>query len=256
MKEHSQWRVIATSMQGKAHKRLGTPCEDFYFWKLIHSDTLVAAVADGAGSSRLGGIGAKLAALTAVEKISSYLATSPLPSHDQHWEKVFGEILLETRLRLEAEAITRETALQDLATTLIITVTTPQACMVAQLGDGAVVVKNGEDSFISFTSTLVSEFFNETIFISSPNILDSINTTIYKGKISQISILSDGLYTLAFDLKKNEPYTPFFKPLFQFAEEASDVRIAERELRNFLSSPKVTQRTDDDLTVIIATWMG
>jgi hypothetical protein len=48
------------------------------------------------------------------------------------------------------------------------------------------------------------------------------------------------------------PHKPFFFPLFDFAANADDKTVAKEQLLKFLRSDRITQRTDDDLTLIIA----
>jgi hypothetical protein len=48
-----------------------------------------------------------------------------------------------------------------------------------------------------------------------------------------------------------EPHAPFFRPLFAFAMESTDSAAAE-PLAAFLASERVTRRTDDDKTLVLA----
>jgi hypothetical protein len=47
-------------------------------------------------------------------------------------------------------------------------------------------------------------------------------------------------------------HAPFFAPLFKFIAEAKDLDVANQELTGFLRSPRVCDRTDDDLTLLLA----
>jgi hypothetical protein len=47
-------------------------------------------------------------------------------------------------------------------------------------------------------------------------------------------------------------HAPFFAPLFKFVSEAKDLEVAHQELEQFLRSPRVCDRTDDDLTLLLA----
>jgi hypothetical protein len=57
---------------------------------------------------------------------------------------------------------------------------------------------------------------------------------------------------LALNMLVGEPHKPFFFPLFDFAANAEDKNLAKEQLVKFLSSERITQRTDDDLTLVIA----
>ena len=49
---------------------------------------------------------------------------------------------------------------------------------------------------------------------------------------------------------------PVFAPLFKLIAEAKDLDVAHQELTGFLRSPRVCDRTDDDLTLLLAALDG
>jgi hypothetical protein len=67
--------------------------------------------------------------------------------------------------------------------------------------------------------------------------------------------MSDGLTRLALKRPNNEPHPPFFKPLFAFVESSAssnDGAQATDALTEFLTSPRVCERTDDDKSLVLA----
>jgi hypothetical protein len=48
------------------------------------------------------------------------------------------------------------------------------------------------------------------------------------------------------------PHTAFFSPLFRFVSQAKDNPTANEELKAFLESPRMRERADDDLTLLLA----
>ena len=64
--------------------------------------------------------------------------------------------------------------------------------------------------------------------------------------------MSDRLIRLALKMPCQEPHTPFFQPLFQFARAAFAEAEAVRQLEAFLQSERVNARTDDDKTLVLA----
>jgi hypothetical protein len=70
--------------------------------------------------------------------------------------------------------------------------------------------------------------------------------------IVNIGVLTDGLQMLALNMLVGEPHKPFFFPLFDFVANAEDKVVAKEQLVKFLCSERITNRTDDDLTLIIA----
>ena len=57
------WKAIARSAIGTSHQKQRLPCQDYGDYKILNQ-TLVGAVADGAGSAKYADIGAKLAVET------------------------------------------------------------------------------------------------------------------------------------------------------------------------------------------------
>jgi hypothetical protein len=67
--------------------------------------------------------------------------------------------------------------------------------------------------------------------------------------------MSDGLTRLALKMPSYEPHVPFFQPLFAYIEETSPANSnvkAEQQMAAFLASERVSARTDDDKTLVLA----
>jgi hypothetical protein len=63
--------------------------------------------------------------------------------------------------------------------------------------------------------------------------------------------MSDGLQRLALDLARGRPYPPFFRPMFAALRD-QDPDSLLGPLVEFLSSPRVNARTDDDKTLTLS----
>ncbi|AFZ28882.1 hypothetical protein Glo7428_0273 [Gloeocapsa sp. PCC 7428] len=251
--EEVHWRVAAASVRGRGHEKVGQLCQDAHYWQKLPSGILVAAVADGAGSANLGKVGAIVAAQTAVETVCDRLTTSPLPADDNEWRSVLNNALAAARTTVEAEAVACQLSARELATTLIIVVATPNLVVAAQIGDGVAVASDRQGNLIALTAPQFGEYINETTFLVSPQALDTAQLTLWQGKTAKIALLSDGLQMLALELNQGKPYVPFFSPLFHFVAQIKDETEAKEQLVAFLRSPKITERTDDDLTLLLAT---
>lgn len=60
------YRICGDSQKGKSHETNGSPCQDFHSF-IVRADFVVAAVADGLGSSKHSDIASKMAATSTVE---------------------------------------------------------------------------------------------------------------------------------------------------------------------------------------------
>jgi hypothetical protein len=61
---------------------------------------------------------------------------------------------------------------------------------------------------------------------------------------------------LALKIPEGTPHGPFFAPLFRFSGEWKEEEDAKQQLESFLRSPRVSERTDDDLTLLLATFLS
>ena len=248
------WRVVAASVTGSSHLKTGQPCQDAHCWAHLPDGVLVAAVADGAGTAVRGEIGAAMAARTAVESIRSDLTANGRPGrHDEElWRGLLTAAVKVARQAVEAEAAEQKMPVREMATTLVLVVAAPGFVAAAQVGDGAVVLGDGKDRPLALTAPRVGEYINETTFLASPGALEGVQVALWRGTPLYLSVFSDGLQMIALKMPGGVPHAPFFGPLFRFVDQATDEEEARGKLIDFLCSRRIRERTDDDLTLLIA----
>lgn len=247
-----QWRLVAASICGRSHEKLGLLCQDAHHWATLPGGILVAAVADGAGSAALGKVGAIVAAETAVETICSSQVTLQ-PPDDEGWQLLLTDALIAAKTAVEAEAVACNAVVRDLATTLIVIVATPKLVAAAQIGDGVAVLGDCQGNLIALTTPQRGEYANETTFLVSPHGLDTAQVTIWHGAVANIAVLSDGLQMLALEMNEGTPHAPFFSPLFHFLADVANEAEAKEQIVALLRSDRIAKMTDDDLTLVLAT---
>lgn len=213
----------------------------------------MAAVADGAGSASLAEIGASVASQTAVETIRSQLDNLPLANEDAGYHSLLTDGIRKAQAAVEIEAKSRGVEARNLATTLILLIATPEVIAAVQVGDGAVVAGDCADNIVPITCPQFGEYINETTFITSMDAIETAQVGIWRGDVTHIAVFSDGLQMLALNMPEGTPHAPFFLPLFQFLSDKTDTTEAQAEVEAFLGSTRVTERTDDDLTLLLAT---
>ncbi len=248
-----EWRVVAASVRGTSHERIKQLCQDAHHWEMLPEGVLVAAVADGAGSAALGKIGAIVASQTAVETIRLKLAQPQAPEDDKGWQLLLNNALVAAKTAVEAEAVACQMTARDLATTLIIVVATPKLIASAQVGDGVAVASDSQGNLIALTAPQRGEYANETTFLVSPNALETAQVNLWHGATANIAVLSDGLQMLALEMTDGKPHVPFFSPLFHFMADVTNETEAKEQLVALLRSERIQKRTDDDLTLLLAT---
>ena len=241
------WRVVGASITGSSHQRFGEPCQDAAGWALGPERSLIVAVADGAGSAKLGGEGARLAISTAIDHLTGRRSLGSGESH----EKDLIAALERARSALASEAEDRGVDIRELATTLILLQATHDSVTALQVGDGSAVIEDNQNGITGLTKPQVGEYVNETIFITAEDAMDRVETTTHLGAPSGGAVFSDGLQLLALKMPEATPHPPFFEPLLRFVSTATDAQTTGEELRSFLASPRVTSQTADDLTLVL-----
>lgn len=252
------WKVVAASVVGTSHARTPVPCQDAAFCRILGGTTLIAAVADGAGSARHSDQGSKLAVKKAVDAVVDALAGAPRAARngtvltDQQWHHVLQAAMYVALGHIEVAAALRGVPSRELATTLLLFAATPNFVVAAQIGDGAIVVEDIKGRFHAITTPQNGEYANMATFLVTPNAFKSMQHEVWRGVYKGIAAFTDGLQRLALSMPQGDPHAPFFRPLFEYAEQAEDGPEAIREIDAFLRSGKVTQRSDDDLTLMLA----
>ena len=250
-----QWRVAAASVQGAGHGKAGIPCQDAHHWVVVsEAGVLIAAVADGAGSAPLAEVGAVIAARTAVEsarqKLSVLLAADRI--EEPGWIQLLHDTLTDAKAAVESEARTRSVPSSQLASTLIVVVAGLDAIAAVQVGDGAVIAAEADGALICITRPAPGEYLNETVFLTSSEALASARPVVWRGNPKHLAVISDGLQMAALRMPAAEPHAGFFRPLFGFLDQQSEPSTAQAALVSFLSSPRLRERTDDDVTLVLA----
>jgi hypothetical protein len=244
------WRVVGASVAGASHKRLGQECQDRHCCREVVPGVLVAVVADGAGSAGCGDFGSTLAAEDAWKTLAER-ASGPLPTTESGWHALLRDTLESARRTLE-EAADGAWQPGDMATTLLVAVATPELIAAGQVGDGAVVARFGEDSFLAVTRPVGQAYLNETTFLTSANALEKAQLVVMQGDVTGLAAFTDGLQMLALKMPYGQPHKPFFAPLFRLLAAQPPGSQSKGQLEGFLRSPTVAQRADDDLTLVLA----
>jgi len=246
------WRCVSASVRGVSHERAGTCCQDAHAWTFLPGGAFGAAVADGAGSAAHSEIGAYTATSVALKEIERLVDASGLPDTADAALELLEEVLRVATGGVISEADEQGLEPKDLASTLILALVTPDRIAVLQVGDGAVVVQWSDGKLEAITSPVHGEYINETVFLTSLDAALTAQLAVREGEISGVAIFTDGLQPIALTGVDNVPHPPFFRPLFQFAAASTNTDASSGELGAFLGSPRLAQRTDDDLTLVLA----
>lgn len=246
------WRYIAHSAQGLSHVAEDVPCQDSSRVVLLgegDNETLVACVADGAGSAQHSAIGSTVACDSILDSITAHFAASGSFAGVQ-LEDVVGWCE-HARTKLAASAESNDCELWELATTLCVAVVSSAGSCFFQIGDGAIVLRKHGVCGVVFWP-LSGEYVNTTTFLTSKEYRGVLKFFATADGFADVALLTDGIERLALRFDARIPHPPFFEPLFGALRTGNELRTLEEDLRRFLQSEPVQSRSDDDKTLILA----
>ena len=247
------WKLLCESVPGVSHEATGLPCQDHSACECIQvggETVLLLACADGAGSAEYAEFGSKLACEGIIremrEAIGGGLRVSDIDGNmATGWYR-------RVRGLLGDEADRRSAQIRAFACTLLTAVVGEQSAAFSQLGDGAIILQEGEAYRTAFWPQS-GEYLNTTNFLTDPEFERRMEFQAHGSRVDELALLSDGLQMLALRYADKSVHNPFFLPLFQALRAVESAAELRAPCRDFLTSPSVNLRTDDDKTLILAT---
>jgi serine/threonine protein phosphatase PrpC len=255
--DFEKWRYAHASVTGQSHLNQDTTCQDRFacesFATKNEGEILVAAVADGAGSTTEGEIGAEVACETFVEQIKAFLQNS-VASIDSlnedfalHWIKYF-----QTKIAEKASEKNKE--IREFASTFVGVVVGRSSGIFYQVGDGGAVFSTSgkQESYRFGVEPADAEYVNMTDFLTDETATESLRFARIEEPIQDLILFSDGIYSVAVDYQNNSPHEPFLIPMIAPLRNSLEVNGLNQKLESFLKSPKLNEKTDDDKTIVLA----
>ncbi len=245
------WRLLQQSLEGTSHRRSATPCQDSCTATVTCPERecfLVVACSDGAGSASLSQVGSELACRRFVEVACEALAREGAEALSN--PEVIRGWYRQVRQAVEEEAARREVTSRELACTLLTAVVGEHGAVFAQVGDGAMVVRQGE-AYVPVFWPQVGQYANSTWFITSRDMEEVLEVRCGE-PVDELAVFTDGLQMMALHFASRSAHQPFFEPLFAVLRGSANPEELGGPLRAFLDSPAVNERTEDDKTLVLA----
>jgi hypothetical protein len=249
------WKTIGQSIIGTSHVAAGKVCDDANRYTVL-TDTdgkeiLVAAICDGAGSAANAAFAANLTCEKVLEFASHLVAHREELTEAQLYamaEDIYGA--------LELEAANMESPLNEYSCTLLGCIITEDKAAFFQIGDGAIIRYNTNETYSTVWWPQNGEYHNSTSFlIDDPNLPD-LRVVILDERIDELAIFTDGLQMLTLNMESQTVHAPFFTSLFRLlrmADSADKTEMLNKRLAEYLDSTQINERTDDDKTLFLAT---
>jgi hypothetical protein len=209
---------------------------------------LCAVVSDGAGSSSHGGQGASLVCRHLLAAFKSWFRDHDhLPDDEvvRCWIDNLRDCLNEVAMR-------RDLTRRQFAATLVMLVVIDDQLLTLQIGDSALVArKNGTWEALCWPEN--GEFASTTYFVT-----DDPEARLHVVRLAlehdAFALFSDGLEAIALEQATHQPYARFFDPMIKAVDLADGKgRLADLSaaLGQYLDSPRLCERTDDDKTLVL-----
>ncbi len=239
---------------GSSHVALDLPCQDRFACAVPRRDWFVAAVVDGAGSASLADRGAE-------EAVTAVVRSVELASTRTDFEPRSALAAATAEARASVLRLAEEEGVEgrDVACTLLSVVLSPAGGAALQIGDGLIAVTDESEEWSWVFWPQRGEYANTTRFLTDEDAEDRWMLDELPATVTDVALVSDGLEPLALHYASLSAHGPFFDaflgPLVRSRAEGQDGEDSRlsTELARFLISERVTERTHDDVCLVLAT---
>lgn len=251
------WKFgVATSI-GVAHVKAGIPCQDAAGYRVLtdpKGNTVLAfVVSDGAGSAARAEVGSALTTSTILDEIERYL-------HNGGALSAANQTIIEgwvegARSAISVVASADGLTSRDYACTMLVVALGIDACVFAQIGDGAIVVADSEEEWSWIFWPQHGEFINMTTFVTEDSFRENLRVEVGRNNLREVAIFTDGIEPLVLHYATQTVHAPFFKKWFGKAHvsgsQGYDAELS-KVLVEYLGSEAICTRVSDDKTLILA----
>jgi len=158
----------------------------------------------------------------------------------------------QVRSKLMDRAAELSLDVRQLACTLLAAIVGTTQSVYFQIGDGAIIILENNDYRLVFWPER-GEYANTTFFITQDTFADALRYEVRTTTVDELAMISDGLQMVALDYASQQVHQGFFLPMFKTMRATNSVDELMGPLAEFLESPRLNERTDDDKTLILAT---
>ncbi len=241
------WKTVGKSVIGTAHQSTGAPCQDFCSSLRVEDSEkrLLLAISDGAGFATHAAEAARLSVEKALALMAAFSGKLSEIS-----ETIITEWLGEVKKHLEAAAAEKGVATTEFSCTLLGAIVQGESAHFWQVGDGAWVVQTKRGIEVA-TWPYSGDFINQTIFATSAGAFEHWTHAAIQG-VSAVFGFTDGLEHLALDYPNKKAHAPLAMKLFGVLSANPSEEEVAASIEAFLGSTLVSDRTDDDKTMLLA----
>lgn len=252
----TKWRCARASVIGTSHLSTEQECQDFneiLFTKdPTGEEVLVLTASDGAGSAKKSAEGSHIACKQFVSIVQRHFENGG--TFAQINSDLLDFWINEIHEKIIENASACECLPRDFACTFLALIVGHTSAIAAQIGDGAIIVgNNGQYEWVIWPQS--GEYINATYFITDDSFISNLHITPIDKPIDEVAVFTDGIQMLALHYATKSVFEPFFRPMFEKLrnELPGESLPLTESLVDYLNSPLINDRTDDDKTLILAT---
>lgn len=241
------------SITGRSHIKSNKVCQDANEARVLDNGWIIAAAADGLGSSEH----SEEAAHTAVKKVNEYFSEN----QPTEWDTAFLEDMMKKAFQSAYYGVID---LKDdnsnpsfYQTTLMAVIYNGEKAVFGSVGDGGIISLYSDGEFIVENPQNKGDVFNQTVPLNSGEEQWSFGHTDEDRTVAAVSIMTDGLFDVAHPHYLFDHYPPLdIRFLRSFMDinmlpltNEADFRQAENEIRDYLNS-SIMECVSDDKTIV------
>jgi hypothetical protein len=248
------WRYAAASVIGTSHQTSPEGiCQDSHGFQFLDTvGAFVGVVSDGAGSASQSKVGSRLTCDFILKRIAE------TPDSLLFSNSLAADVLERLRVELQRVADDAGLTMRDFACTMLVAIVTPERAAFWQIGDGAICFRaHDQDRFSYVFWPEKGDYANVTFFVTDQSAQTHLEFDVADTDIADLAIFSDGLERLALDFVSGEAHTAFFNGLFPPVRSLVNPGCSAElsaQISGFLGSERVNKRTDDDKTLLLASY--
>lgn len=253
--QENHWAWIGASSIGSSHLKAGKACDDAAACierSTANGTTLIAVVSDGAGSASLSRLGSRIVTSEFCRSALQFVRSGGRAQDVD--EDVADDWLDAIRERIYQLGRHHGEPPRSFASTLVGVVVQRAAAAIVHVGDGACALRllGGEDWIIP-SWPAQGEYAATTFFVTDEP-WPRRRVLVQDGCIEEIALFTDGLERLALDFREQTAFHRFFETIFPPLRNAAPGRqkALSGDLRAFFDGDTITNRTEDDKTLIMA----
>jgi len=240
------------SLVGSSHKKKGTPCQDANKIGELDSGVVIAAIADGVGSSRYSDVAASIAVDASVRVCADEIKSNT----DCDLLKVIEKAFTQAEREIDEHSLSKNHLITDYDTTLSLVIYDGKHVTYGHCGDGGIIGLTIEGSYVKVTSPQKSDDGQYVIPLRRGK--DTWVIGKAQEEFASVLLATDGVYDTFFPyLLKGQP-VEVYVPLIRYFMDNNILKLSKKTIAaikkervDYLNSESCVSITDDKTVVVI-----